>query len=37
MMLDALGSIQTDMLAKEQGIVMANWDLKATKLVTGYD
>ena len=41
MTLDALDSIQTEMLtepmAKEQGIVMANWDLRATKLVTGYD
>ena len=39
--LDALDSIQTEMLtepmAKEQGIVMANWDLRATKLVRGYD
>ena len=41
MTLDALDSIQTEILtepmAKEQGIVMANWDLRATKLVTGYD
>ena len=41
MTLDALDSIQTEMLtkpmAKEQGIVMANWDLRATKLVAGYD
>ena len=36
-----LAVIQTEMLtepvAKKQGIVMANSDLKATKLVTGYD
>ena len=27
----------TEPIAKKQGIVMANSDLKATKLVTGYD
>ena len=36
-----LAVIQTEMLtepmAKKQGIVMVNWDLKATKLVTVYD
>ena len=39
MTLDALDIIQTEMLtepiAQEQGIVMANWDLRATKLVIG--
>ena len=39
--LDALDTIQTTLLtspmAKEQGIDMNNWDLRATKEVTGYD
>ena len=39
--LDALDTIQTTLLtspmAKEQGIDMDNWDLRATKEVTGYD
>ena len=39
--INMLAVIQTEMLtepiAKKQGIVMANSDLKATKLVTGYD
>ena len=41
MKLDALDSIQTEMLtepmAKEQGIAIANWDLRATKLVRRYN
>jgi len=39
--INMLAVIQTEMLtepmAKKQGIVMVNWDLKATKLVTVYD
>lgn len=42
MTLDAMDSTKTEMfltepMAKEQGVVMDNWDLRATKLVTGYD
>ena len=41
MTLDALDNIQTAMMtepmAKEQGIDMDKWDLRATKEVTGYD
>ena len=40
MTLDALDNIQTAMMtepmAKEQGIDMDKWDLRATKEVTGY-
>jgi len=27
----------TEPMAKEQGVVMDDWDLRATKAVTGYD
>lgn len=41
MALDALDDIQerilTEPMAEEQGIPMGKWDLKATKVVTGYD
>ena len=41
MTLDALDNVltalMTEPMAREQGIYMDNWDLRATKEVTGYD